>query len=198
MNVRWNSDGLAPAIIVDAATGEVLLLAWMNAESLARTVESGETWFWSRSREALWHKGATSGNTQAVVTIGVDCDEDTLCIRVTPRGPACHRDTQTCWDVQTGGATAQLDETLRQRNAQRPVGSYAARLFSDENLRIKKVGEEAAEFIHAALTGSDERLAEEAADLIFHAAAVLHARGMSLADAMRVLERRASASGKLP
>ncbi len=190
MNVRWNSEGLAPAVVVDAATGEVLMLAWMNAESLARTLETCETWFWSRRRGELWHKGASSGNTQAVVTLGLDCDDDALCIRVRPRGPACHRDTPTCWDVPTGGAAALLDATLRRRKAELPEGSYSTRLLTDENLRIKKVGEEAAEFIHAALTGTDERAAEEAADLLFHVAAVLHARGLSLADALRVLDKR--------
>lgn len=188
--VRFGPDGLVPAIVLDAITGEVLTLAYMNAESLGRTLVSGETWFWSRSRQALWHKGETSGHTQRVVSLALDCDQDALVVRVVPRGPACHRDTRSCWDADAGGALVALDDTLRRRKEALPEGSYTTRLYGDENLRMKKIGEEAVELVHAALTGADERLSEEAADVIYHVAVVLHARGLSLRDALGVLEAR--------
>lgn len=189
-SVRFGPDGLLPAVVIDAVTGEVLTLAYMNAESLARTVASGETWFWSRSRQALWHKGETSGHTQRVASLAVDCDQDALVVRVHPHGPACHRDTRSCWDTDAGGALVALDDTLRGRKETMPEGSYTTRLYRDENLRIKKIGEEAVEFVHAALTGSDERLAEEAADVMYHLGVVLHARGLSLREPLAVLEGR--------
>ncbi len=96
-DVKYDERGLVPAIVQDAATGEVLMLAYMNAESLAKTIETGETWFWSRSRRALWHKGETSGNTQRVVSISIDCDGDTILVRVTPGGPACHTGERACF-----------------------------------------------------------------------------------------------------
>jgi phosphoribosyl-ATP pyrophosphohydrolase/phosphoribosyl-AMP cyclohydrolase len=194
--LRWSADGTIPCVVIDAATGEVLTLAYMNRDSLARTRETGETVFWSRSRGQLWHKGETSGNTQTVVSLAADCDGDAIIARVSPAGPACHRDTRSCWDSHAGGALVQLDDTLASRaralaEGSPPEGSYAAKLLGNENLRLKKIGEEAVELVHATLTGPPERVAEEAADLIFHVAAVLHGRGLSLADAMRVLESRA-------
>jgi phosphoribosyl-ATP pyrophosphohydrolase/phosphoribosyl-AMP cyclohydrolase len=190
MEPRWDAAGLIPAIVVDAASGEVLTLAYMNAESLAKTQSSGETWFWSRSRKELWHKGATSGNTQKVVSIAMDCDQDALVVRVIPSGPACHNGTRTCFDGASGGIWSALDEVLQQRDQERPEGSYTTRLLSDENLRTKKIGEEAAELIHALLKGTDERAVEETADLLFHAAVALRARGISLqAVSRKLLER---------
>jgi phosphoribosyl-ATP pyrophosphohydrolase/phosphoribosyl-AMP cyclohydrolase len=193
--LRWGADGTLPCVVIDAATGEVLTLAYMNADSLARTRALGETVFWSRSRQALWHKGETSGNTQTVVSLAADCDQDAIVARVSPAGPACHRETRSCWDSQAGGALVALDDTLAARvralaEGAAPEGSYSARLLANENLRLKKIGEEAVEFVHAALTGDRERLAEEAADLIFHVGAVLHARGVTLSDATRVLQAR--------
>jgi phosphoribosyl-ATP pyrophosphohydrolase/phosphoribosyl-AMP cyclohydrolase len=193
--IRWGPDGTVPCVVIDAATGEVLTVAYMNADALARTRELGETVFWSRSRRTLWHKGETSGNTQRVVSLAADCDHDAIVARVSPAGPACHRDTRSCWDSHAGGALVALDDTLRARalavaGGSAPEGSYSARLLANENLRLKKIGEEAVELVHAALTAERERLAEEAADLIFHVGAVLHARGVTLADAMRVLEAR--------
>jgi len=193
MKVKFGDDGLIPAVVIHAATGEVLTLAWMNAESLERTRSTGETWFWSRSRQMLWHKGETSGNTQAVVSIAKDCDDDALVVRVLPSGPACHLGTRSCWVTGGGGALTQLDDILRHRRTSMPEGSYSARLFADTNLRIKKIGEESAEFIHAALTGDDRQVAMEAADLLFHVAAVLHGRGLTMADALAVIEERARA-----
>lgn len=190
MEPRFDAQGLVPAVVVDAATGQVLMLAWMDAEAYRRTRETGRTWFWSRSRRALWNKGETSGNVQEVVSMGLDCDGDALVVRVRPAGPACHRGTPTCWDVPTGGATAALDATLAARARERPAGSYTTRLLDDENLRLKKIGEETAELLHALLRGDDARCAEEAADLLYHVAVALRARGVDLADVMRVLERR--------
>jgi phosphoribosyl-ATP pyrophosphohydrolase/phosphoribosyl-AMP cyclohydrolase len=180
VNVKWDEQGLVPAIVVDAATGQVLTLAYMNAESLTRTESSGETWFWSRSRKELWHKGATSGNTQRVVSIAEDCDSDALVVRVIPSGPACHEGTPSCWTGPSGGALVLLDGVLPQRAKELPEASYTTRLLKDENLRIKKLGEECAELIRALLTGPDDRAAEEAADLLYHVAAALRARGISL------------------
>jgi phosphoribosyl-AMP cyclohydrolase / phosphoribosyl-ATP pyrophosphohydrolase len=190
MDVRWDSAGLVPAIVVHAATGEVLTLAYMDAESLAKTQSSGETWFWSRSRQALWHKGETSGNTQKVVSLALDCDQDALVVRVLPSGPACHNGTRTCFDGPSGGIVSGLDDTLAKRAKDKPTGSYTTKLLDDENLRIKKIGEEAAELIHALLTGTDERAADEAADVLYHAAVGLRARGIPLEAVMQRLLSR--------
>lgn len=186
--IRWNEAGLCPAVVVHAVTGEALMLGWMNAESLRRTEASGEAWFWSRSRAELWHKGATSGNTLAVESVALDCDDDALLVRAVPSGPTCHRGTPACWDGDTGGILAALDRTMQARRG--AEGSYTARLLADEALRVKKIGEESAELIHAALRRDDAALAEEAADLLYHLAAVLHGRGLSLASALAVLHAR--------
>jgi phosphoribosyl-ATP pyrophosphohydrolase/phosphoribosyl-AMP cyclohydrolase len=170
------------------------MVAYMNAESLRLTRETGETWFWSRSRGELWHKGATSGNTQEVVSLALDCDGDTLLVRVRPRGPACHTGTQTCFDGPDGGPAGGilpvLDTVLEQRHRERPAGSHTTRLLEDDNLRIKKLGEESAELIHALVAGSEQRAVEEAADLLYHVAVALKARGCTLADVQRELLRR--------
>lgn len=186
--IRWNEAGLCPAVVVHAITGEALMLGWMNAESLGRTQASGEAWFWSRSRGELWHKGATSGHALAVESIALDCDDDALLVRAVPRGPTCHRGTPACWDGDTGGIVSALDRTMHARRG--AEGSYTARLLADEALRTKKIGEESAELIHAALRRDDAALAEEAADLIYHLAAVLHGRGLSLGHALSVLHAR--------
>jgi phosphoribosyl-ATP pyrophosphohydrolase/phosphoribosyl-AMP cyclohydrolase len=194
VDVRWDERGLVPTVVVDAATGGVLMVAYMNAESLRLTQETGETWFWSRSRGELWHKGATSGNTQEVVSVALDCDGDTLLVRVRPRGPACHTGTQTCFDGADGGPSGGilpvLDAVLEQRNRERPEGSHTTRLLDDDNLRIKKLGEESAELIHALVGGSEQRAVEEAADLIYHVAVALKARGRTLSDVQQELLRR--------
>jgi phosphoribosyl-ATP pyrophosphohydrolase/phosphoribosyl-AMP cyclohydrolase len=192
MDVQWDAAGLVPAIVIDAATGEVLTLAYMNAQSLAKTEESGETWFWSRSRKALWHKGETSGNTQRVISLTADCDRDAVVVRVLPRGPACHTGARSCFSASAGGAVVELDRVLEQRAEQRPQGSYTTKLLADANLRIKKIGEESAELVHALASGDERRCAEEAADLLYHVGVALRARGVSLADVTRVLLSRAS------
>ena len=190
MEVNFDEKGLIAAIVVDAATGEVLTLAYMNAESLQKTRDSNQTWFFSRSRQQLWHKGETSGHFQKVVSIAADCDQDALVVRVIPSGPACHLGTPSCWEGPRGGALSELDRVLESRAASKPEGSYTTRLLGDENLRIKKIGEEAAELIHALLTGTEARAAEEAADLLYHVAVALRARGISFAEVTRVLQRR--------
>lgn len=188
--VTFDERGLAPAIVVDAASGEVLTLAWMNAESLALTRETGQTWFWSRSRQELWNKGATSGNTQEVVSLEADCDHDALVVRVRPAGPACHLGTRSCWTGSSGGILSAIDDQLSARAVERPAGSYTVKLLDDENLRIKKLGEENAELLKALLTGDDEECVGEAADLLFHLAVALRARGIGLHAVLKKLEER--------
>jgi phosphoribosyl-ATP pyrophosphohydrolase/phosphoribosyl-AMP cyclohydrolase len=184
---------LTPAIVRDARTGAILTLAWMSEESLRKTRETGETWFWSRSRNQLWHKGETSGNTQRVVHIAEDCDHDALVITVEPRGPACHKGTESCFDGIPGPALdlESLMRVLRDRRANRPEGSYSARLFNEGPDKIlKKIGEEATEVILAAKGETRERLCEEIADLLFHLSVLLVNAGMEWSEVGAVLERR--------
>src|SRR5580693_9025097 len=154
MEIRFDANGLVPAIVIDAATGEVLTLAYMNEESLRRSEETGETWFWSRSRSSLWHKGETSGHTQRIVSMAPDCDNDALVVRVIPNGPACHTGARSCFSGPAGGALVHLDDTLQSRARDLPAKSYTTRLLQDKNLRIKKLGEETAELIFALLSGT--------------------------------------------
>jgi phosphoribosyl-ATP pyrophosphohydrolase/phosphoribosyl-AMP cyclohydrolase len=191
MEIRFDANGLVPAIVIDAATGEVLTLAYMNQEALRRSEESNETWFWSRSRSSLWHKGETSGHTQTIVSMAPDCDQDALVVRVIPRGPACHTGARSCFSAPAGGSVVLLDQTLQSRARELPPQSYTTRLLQDENLRIKKLGEETAELILALLAGTEKQVAEEASDLLFHVGAALAARGVSLAEVARVLLERA-------
>ena len=196
-DVKWDDQGLAPAIVQDALSGEVLMLAWMNRESLALTLQTGKATFWSRSRRELWEKGATSGNTQAVKSIDLDCDRDAILLRVEPAGPACHTGARSCFfealqkGVPTPGETlGALEVVLRSRRADPPEGSYTAKLYADENLRHKKVGEEAAELIIASLKGDKKEIAHEAADLLYHALVLLQAHGMGLRDIAEALRSR--------
>jgi phosphoribosyl-ATP pyrophosphohydrolase/phosphoribosyl-AMP cyclohydrolase len=182
---------LTPAIIQDARTGEVLTLAYMNDEAMAKTRETGETWLWSRSRNELWHKGATSGNTQRVVAISDDCDNDALVISVIPNGPACHTGARSCF---TGVPPRTLDglmNVLRDRREKRPEGSYTAKLFTEGRGRIaKKIGEEATEVVIAALSETRERLVSEIADLVFHVSVLMADEGIDWAEIEGELERR--------
>jgi phosphoribosyl-ATP pyrophosphohydrolase/phosphoribosyl-AMP cyclohydrolase len=168
----------------------------MNAESLRRTRETGETHFFSRSREELWHKGETSGNVQAVKAIRYDCDGDALLVMVEPAGPACHTGERTCFhrgELEPAApheVLPALERIIAARAAERPDGSYTAKLLADRDLNGDKVREEADEVAQAASGESDERLAEEAADVLYHLAVLLHGREMSLADAERVLDGR--------
>ena len=196
-DVKFDAQGLAPAIVQDALTGEVLTLAWMNRESLALTLSTGKATFWSRSRGKLWVKGETSGNTQSVKAVKLDCDQDAILLRVEPAGPACHTGARSCFfeTVQDGPPTpgetlGALEQVLRSRRAAPPEGSYTAKLFADEALRHKKVGEEATELVIASLRGDKKEIAHEAADLVYHALVLLQAHGMGLQDIAEVLRTR--------
>lgn len=188
---RFDDKGLLPAVLVDAATGEVLTLAYMNAESLERTRTTRETWLWSRSRQELWHKGATSGHTQEVVSLSLDCDADAVVVRVLPHGPACHTGARSCFHAPAGGAMLALDDVLAARARDLPSGSYTTSLLQDDNKRMKKIGEEAAELLRALHVLDDDAVAEEAADLIFHVAVALRARNVSLTRVLEKLRARA-------
>lgn len=197
-DVRFDERGLVPAVVQDASTREVLTLAYMNEESLRRTLEEGETWFWSRSRSELWHKGATSGNTQRVVDVRLDCDSDALVVLVEPRGPACHTGATSCFGVEAEGVGVNLGTVLEEvysvvtdRRREMPEGSYTTYLFEKGlNKILKKVGEESAETIIAAKDGDLEALKAETADLLYHLVVMLVERGLTLEDVGRVLARR--------
>ena len=186
---------LRPCIVQDARTGEVLTLAYMNEEAERRTRETGEIWFWSRSRQELWHKGETSGNTMRVRALRYDCDEDTLLALVEPAGPACHTGERTCFyrgemEPQDAEALATLERTVAARRDADPGASYTAELLADPARIGAKVTEEAEEVARAAAGESDERVAEEAADVLYHLAVLLAERGMELGDAYEVLNGR--------
>jgi len=197
-DVRFDERGLVPAVVQDARTREVLTLAYMNEESVRRTLSEGETWFWSRSREELWHKGATSGNTQRVVEVRADCDSDALVVLVEPRGPACHTGAASCFGSERGEVGANLGVALEEvyrvvaeRRREMPEGSYTTYLFEKGlNKILKKVGEESAETIIAAKDGDDEALKAETADLLYHLVVMLVERGLTLEDVGRELARR--------
>ena len=194
--VKFDRDGLVPVIVQDAHTREVLTLAYMNQESLARTLETGQTWFWSRSRNELWHKGATSGNTQQVVALTSDCDNDAIVVLVESAGPACHTGARSCFDLQlpeqhSGGLLHELYELIKSRKQERPVGSYTAYLF-DKGLDkiLKKVGEESAETIIAAKNQDQKQLVAETADLLYHLLVMLVERDVKLDDVREELAQR--------
>jgi phosphoribosyl-AMP cyclohydrolase / phosphoribosyl-ATP pyrophosphohydrolase len=184
--------GLIPTIVRDVRTGAVLTLAYMNEESLRRTIERGETWFWSRSRNELWHKGETSGSTQKVVHIAPDCDRDALVVTVEPQGPACHTGAISCFDgVPPPIGLERLMPVLRQRYAERPIGSYSARLFTEGRDRIlKKIGEEATEVVIAAKGEGRQRMISEIADLAFHLSLLMVDEGIDWSEVNEELERR--------
>jgi len=184
------SRALRPAIVQDAGTGRVLMLAWMDDEAERLTRDTGEAWFWSRSRERLWRKGETSGNTLAVVELRDDCDGDALLLRVRPAGPVCHTGSVSCF-------APELWRTITQRALERPEGSYVVSLLERGVAdAARKVGEEAVETVTAALAEPDERLAEEAADLVFHLYVLLAARGVDIARVEDVLAGRAAAPAR--
>ncbi|HEU4523086.1 MAG TPA: bifunctional phosphoribosyl-AMP cyclohydrolase/phosphoribosyl-ATP diphosphatase HisIE [Thermoanaerobaculia bacterium] len=193
MNIDF-SKGLVPAVVRDAASGAVLTLAYMNEEALRRTIESGETWFWSRSRNELWHKGATSGHTQRVVHIATDCDGDAIVVSVEPSGPACHTGATSCFDgiPAPGLDLGALMRVLKSRRTERPAGSYSASLFEGGRDRIlKKIGEEATEVVIAAKGETQERLVSEVADLVFHLSVLLVDAGIEWTEVGDELRRRA-------
>ncbi|WP_339279206.1 bifunctional phosphoribosyl-AMP cyclohydrolase/phosphoribosyl-ATP diphosphatase HisIE [Paenibacillus sp. FSL W8-1187] len=205
--IRYDAAGLVPAVVQDALTKEVLMLAYMSEESLRLSLESGETWYWSRSRQELWHKGATSGHTQRIRSIRYDCDGDTLLVRVEQQGPACHTGAYSCFhnplpvaggeaaaEAATGDRFAMLGElegTIAQRYAERPDGAYTTYLFEKGLDKIlKKFGEESIEVVVAAKNGDNEELRAEAGDLLFHLMVLLRERGLPLDDVMAVLRER--------
>jgi phosphoribosyl-AMP cyclohydrolase / phosphoribosyl-ATP pyrophosphohydrolase len=194
--IAYDERGLVPVVVQDWQSGEVLTLAYMNALALTRTRATGELHLWSRSRNELWHKGASSGNTQAVRALRIDCDGDTLLALVEPAGPACHTGERTCFhrgELEPPApheTVPTLERTLAQRAAQRPEGSYTVTLLDDPPLIGAKVMEEAEEVARAAREESDQRVDEEAADVLYHLLVLLHSRNRSLADAERVLDAR--------
>jgi phosphoribosyl-AMP cyclohydrolase / phosphoribosyl-ATP pyrophosphohydrolase len=194
--IAYDEQGLVPCVVQDWRSGEVLMLAYMNAESLAATRRTGELHLWSRSRAQLWHKGATSGNTQAVRAIRYDCDGDALLALVEPAGPACHTGERTCFhrgELEPPApheALPALERTIAARAEAAPAGSYTAQLLADPPVVGEKVREEAEEVARAAREESDGRVAEEAADVLYHLAVLLRSRGLTLADAAEVLGAR--------
>jgi phosphoribosyl-ATP pyrophosphohydrolase/phosphoribosyl-AMP cyclohydrolase len=195
--IAFDERGLVPCIVQDWRTGEVLTLAYMNRDALERTQSSGQTWFWSRSRGELWHKGATSGNVQAVKELRYDCDADALLALVEPAGPACHTGERSCFhngELEPPApheALPALERTVAERQAAGDTGtSYTATLLADQKLAGAKVEEEAEEVVRAAREESDERVREEAADVLYHLDVLLAARGISLTDAFEVLNGR--------
>jgi phosphoribosyl-AMP cyclohydrolase / phosphoribosyl-ATP pyrophosphohydrolase len=190
--IAYDERGLVPCVIQDWSTGEVLTLAYMNAEALERTRQTGQLHLFSRSRGELWRKGATSGNTQAVKALRYDCDADAILALVEPAGPACHTGERTCFhngDLRAAPheALPGLERTIAERAARRPQGSYTAELLDDAPRVGEKVREEAEEVARAARDESDERVAEEAADVLYHLAVLLRSRGLAFVDAEKVL-----------
>jgi phosphoribosyl-ATP pyrophosphohydrolase/phosphoribosyl-AMP cyclohydrolase len=196
VDIAYDERGLVPVVVQDWRTGEVLTLAYANAEAVAATRRTGELHLWSRSRGELWHKGATSGNVQRVRALRLDCDGDALLALVEPAGPACHTGERTCFhegEVEPPApheALPALERTLADRARQRPEGSYTAALLADPPRIAEKVLEEAEEVTRAAREEGDERVDEEAADVLYHLAVLLRSRGRALADAEEVLNGR--------
>lgn len=196
MKIAFDEQGLCPCVIQDWNTGEVLTLAYTNEEAVRLTRETGELHLWSRSRNELWHKGATSGNVQKVRALRIDCDGDALLALVEPAGPACHTGERTCFftgDLQPPApheVLPALERTLAARKAERPAGSYTVQLLDDPALTGEKVREEAEEVTRAAREETDERVDNEAADVIYHLLVLLHGRGRTLADVEAILDAR--------
>ncbi|WP_064200498.1 bifunctional phosphoribosyl-AMP cyclohydrolase/phosphoribosyl-ATP diphosphatase HisIE [Brevibacillus brevis] len=202
--LRFDEKGLIPVIVQDAGSKTVLTLAYMNEESLQKSLATKETWFWSRSRQQLWHKGETSGHTQRIVSMRYDCDGDALVVMVEPNGPACHTGAYSCFsqealtDTDDGpvqvdrfAILSELEELIAAREAERPEGSYTTYLFEKGVDKIlKKVGEEAAEVIIAAKNRSREELRYEASDLIFHLMVLLREQKLPLDEVLTELQRR--------
>ncbi len=197
-DLRFDANGLIPVVAQDRASGDVLMVAYANAEALRLTSETGLLHLWSRSRQALWKKGETSGNSLRVRAVRADCDRDALLVSVDPEGPACHTGARTCFGEESPSAAGMLEELRRviaSRRAAAPESSYTARLLGKGiDQALKKIGEESAELVIAAKAESQARVAEESADLLFHLLLVLELRGVPVADVMDVLRRRRTAS----
>jgi phosphoribosyl-ATP pyrophosphohydrolase/phosphoribosyl-AMP cyclohydrolase len=209
--INFDDRGLVPCVMQDWRSGEVLTLAYMNEEALQRTLETGEVHFYSRSRQEIWHKGETSGNVQRVKQLRYDCDGDAIVALVEPAGPACHTGERSCFYRDLSGsadtsvdappapgeplpapyeALATLERTMLARRRERPEGSYTVELLEDPKLAAAKVNEEAAEVVQAVQSESEERVAEEAADVLYHLAALMLTRDISMAEALNVLNGR--------
>lgn len=202
--VKFDERGLVPAIVQDAQTKDVLTLAYMNKESLQKSIETGETWFFSRSRQELWHKGETSGNTQTIVQMRYDCDQDAILVFVDPKGPACHEGTTSCFtksfyekepvaedNLRKFEVLQTLESIIAKRDLERPEGAYTTYLFTEGVDKIlKKVGEEAAEVIIAAKNRDESELKWEAADLIYHLFVLLREQKLPFEKVLQVLEER--------
>jgi phosphoribosyl-AMP cyclohydrolase / phosphoribosyl-ATP pyrophosphohydrolase len=196
VEIAYDEQGLVPVVVQDWRTGEVLTLAYANAEAVRRTRETGQLHLWSRSRQELWHKGATSGNYQTVKALRLDCDGDALLALVEPAGPACHTGARTCFHngetepLAPHEALPELERTLEQRKAERPQGSYTVELLNDPPRIGAKVEEEAEEVARAAREETDDRVDEEAADVLYHLTVLLHSRDRALQHAQEVLNGR--------
>jgi phosphoribosyl-AMP cyclohydrolase / phosphoribosyl-ATP pyrophosphohydrolase len=196
VEIAYDEQGLVPVVVQDWRTGEVLTLAYANAEAVRRTRESGQLHLWSRSRQEQWHKGATSGHVQHVRALRLDCDGDALLALVEPVGPACHTGERTCFHhgetepPAPHEALPALERTLAERKRERPAGSYTVELLDDPPRIGAKVEEEAEEVARAAREETDDRVDEEAADVLFHLTVLLHSRDRSLTDAEEVLNGR--------
>ena len=195
---------LIPAIVQEDSTGEILMLAYMNKESMAKTLETGYTWFWSRSRQELWNKGATSGHLQKVVSIHGDCDDDTLLVKVEQTGPACHTGSKSCFFnkikqvIEMNDTLVNLYETILERKENQQEGSYTCYLFEKGLDKIlKKVGEECSETIIAAKNGNKEETVGEISDLIFHLFVMMANEGIAVEDVMAELDKRSNKTGNL-
>jgi phosphoribosyl-ATP pyrophosphohydrolase/phosphoribosyl-AMP cyclohydrolase len=197
-SLAWNKgEGLLPAIVQHARTGKVLMLAYMNEEALRLTVSTGRVAFYSRSRDALWTKGETSGNFLNVVDVSTDCDADAILVLADPLGPTCHKGTESCFaeaasiDVQRVAFLQVLDATIAHRVAEMPVGSYTARLLAEGPQRIaQKIGEEGVETALAAVTRDDAGVVSECADLLYHVMVLLKSRQLGLGDVVEELRSR--------
>jgi phosphoribosyl-ATP pyrophosphohydrolase/phosphoribosyl-AMP cyclohydrolase len=190
---RFGADGLIPAVVQDAHTREVLTVAYMNKEALQLTLERRETYLWSRSRQQLWHKGKTSGNSQTVTKVSLDCDQDAVLVEVEPRGPACHKGSYSCFGVEPEieGVLQGLFAVIENRKENRPEGSYTSYLFNSGLDKIlKKVGEEATETIVAAKNEDSGRLIAETGDLLYHLLVLLAEKGITLEEISRELKGR--------
>lgn len=199
-SIQFNEQGLVPVVVQHAQTKEVLTVAYMNQESLEKTIETNETWFYSRSRKELWNKGATSGNTQQVISIRTDCDQDALVVEVIPNGPACHTGETTCFHnhvlipeekVGSFGILADLVNVIQEREKTMPEGAYTTYLFEKGVDKIgKKIGEEATEVVIAAKNRDAQELQWEAADLLYHLLVLLQEQKVDLYEVLEVLQKR--------
>ncbi|GIO24554.1 bifunctional phosphoribosyl-AMP cyclohydrolase/phosphoribosyl-ATP diphosphatase HisIE [Oceanobacillus sp. J11TS1] len=198
VEIKYNENGLVPAIVQDYATGEVLTLAYMNDIAFTKTLESGETWFYSRSRQELWNKGETSGNKQIVKKISVDCDQDALVIQVQPLGPACHQGTTTCFDTTLFESEKplfsminELSNKIKDRKENPQEGAYTTYLFNKGLDKIlKKIGEESTEVVIGAKNRDKEELTNELADLLYHSLVLMEEQGVSTKDIKKILNER--------